>query len=35
MAAIENYRQIIEQLLTEYAQNQTTEIDIKNKIIFD
>ncbi len=35
MAAIENYRQIIKQLLTKYAQIPTSESGIKNQILFD
>ena len=35
MAAIDKYRQIIKQLLTEYAEIPTAESGIKNQIIFD
>ncbi|NEP07383.1 MAG: hypothetical protein F6K34_22855 [Okeania sp. SIO4D6] len=35
MDTIENYRQIIKQLLTEYAEIPTTESGIENQTIFD
>ncbi|NEQ73224.1 MAG: XisI protein [Okeania sp. SIO2C9] len=35
MDTIENHRQIIKQLLTEYAQIPTTESGIENKTLFD
>jgi hypothetical protein len=35
MAALENYRQIIKNLLTEYAQLATPSDEIQNEVIFD